>query len=603
MSIGKNRLSSLIYYFETFQQQGTTEVLEVLEVLEAPEVQETSYPSPSKSQPSLDSSLPYELDDDDIIRDLSPVLQSSEVTLPAQISKKSSSSFFDRPRSMTLSASKPPLARVSNGRSWKAEVLMTTPKKKPRRSSVKNDPINLTNSRRMFAAREILSTEQSYVEQLKVLIKTFKRPFEEKKIIDKLASNTIFSNVESILKFHQTLLHKLEKRMKKWKERDPNTQLLGKMFNRLLPFLKIYTAYCSNYENALQTVFKYQSSSEEFNAFIEHRVKSKQCQGLDFIDFLIMPVQRIPRYRLLLENLLKFTDACHPDFNELTISLEKVTGAAELINENISHMQKFQKVNEIREHVNGIEKILGTGQLISPDRSFVSEHRLIIQLEHPCYCLCYIFSDGLLIVYEGAEYKETGKYTALAYIPLHILFFGERTKECKIPGKRSARWENQDLKGSKNKNKVSASWWFRIASPDRSYWFQAQTETAEGIFKNSIQKCIDKLLVICPNKIAERECYKESLFEIRRDHEKPAGTNKTGKMKVLSGLQQVKHFLSPVSHPRRDRSKTLSLNLSASNKENLDVLDNFLIDSNPVPPVARKARKKKHFVRRQKNKL
>ena len=35
--------------------------------------------------------------------------------------------------------------------------------------------------------------------------------------------------------------------------------------------------------------------------------------GLDVRSFLIMPVQRVPRYRMLLEDLLAHTDADHPE--------------------------------------------------------------------------------------------------------------------------------------------------------------------------------------------------------------------------------------------------------------------------------------------------
>jgi len=89
----------------------------------------------------------------------------------------------------------------------------------------------------MFSARETLSTEQSYVEQLKILVRVFKKPLEDADIIDKHCSNAIFSNIESILKFHQTLLHKLERRMKIWKKGDPRTQMLGQIFNKLVSLL------------------------------------------------------------------------------------------------------------------------------------------------------------------------------------------------------------------------------------------------------------------------------------------------------------------------------------------------------------------------------
>jgi len=40
--------------------------------------------------------------------------------------------------------------------------------------------------------------------------------------------------------------------------------------------------------------------------------------------FLIMPIQRVPRYKLLLEELLRKTERTHADFGALNEALEKV---------------------------------------------------------------------------------------------------------------------------------------------------------------------------------------------------------------------------------------------------------------------------------------
>ena len=50
-----------------------------------------------------------------------------------------------------------------------------------------------------------------------------------------------------------------------------------------------------------------------------------EANGLDVRSLLIQPVQRVPRYRMLLEELRSVTDEGHPDEEPLREALERVT--------------------------------------------------------------------------------------------------------------------------------------------------------------------------------------------------------------------------------------------------------------------------------------
>lgn len=49
-----------------------------------------------------------------------------------------------------------------------------------------------------------------------------------------------------------------------------------------------------------------------------------RCLGMGFDSFLVEPVQRIPRYRLLLEELLKCTAETHSDYQNIVEALTLV---------------------------------------------------------------------------------------------------------------------------------------------------------------------------------------------------------------------------------------------------------------------------------------
>ena len=62
----------------------------------------------------------------------------------------------------------------------------------------------------------------------------------------------------------------------------------------------------------------------EFKAFMRACEHQEACHGLDLRAYLIQPVQRVPRYRLLLIELLKHTRESHPDWVDLKAALENV---------------------------------------------------------------------------------------------------------------------------------------------------------------------------------------------------------------------------------------------------------------------------------------
>lgn len=57
---------------------------------------------------------------------------------------------------------------------------------------------------------------------------------------------------------------------------------------------------------------------------------------------MILPIQRIPRYELLLKELLKYTATDHKDRENLESSLAKVKDVAERINEGKRNDEKFR---------------------------------------------------------------------------------------------------------------------------------------------------------------------------------------------------------------------------------------------------------------------
>ena len=88
--------------------------------------------------------------------------------------------------------------------------------------------------------------------------------------------------------------------------------------------------------------------------------------------YLIMPIQRIPRYVMLLSDLLKHTDPSHPDYKQLEQAVTKVEGVARYINEKKREDENMKRLLVINKSIEGTFE----DPLVQPHRKFVREGAL-----------------------------------------------------------------------------------------------------------------------------------------------------------------------------------------------------------------------------------
>jgi hypothetical protein len=215
---------------------------------------------------------------------------------------------------------------------------------------------------RRLAAEEVLTTERTYVRNLQTIVEVFYRPMVADGLVTEKDATQIFAGVSEIVGVNEAILAALEKRLAEGAE----VLRLGDIFITFAPFLKIYTKYCNNYGTAmsvLDKVLKKQTVKDFFAAVAE----DPRVGSLSITSFLIMPVQRIPRYELLLREVLKKTDpqAEAAEHANLLRALESIHDVAEHVNDAMKQAEARQKVVEVQ------EQLVGDLQLVTPDRVLI----------------------------------------------------------------------------------------------------------------------------------------------------------------------------------------------------------------------------------------
>eukprot|EP00475_Leptophrys_vorax_P007166 TRINITY_DN14543_c0_g1_i1.p1 TRINITY_DN14543_c0_g1~~TRINITY_DN14543_c0_g1_i1.p1 ORF type:complete len:966 (-),score=277.87 TRINITY_DN14543_c0_g1_i1:17-2860(-) len=223
---------------------------------------------------------------------------------------------------------------------------------------------------RRLVIEEMLETEKSYVHSLRQVVEKFLQPLEklcntDAEVIPAECVRSIFSSIGGILNVNERFLNSLEARVKDW-----NDSLgIGDVFVQFAPYFNLYKDYINNHENAVDIVRALTGTAQSAPSFMSKfkgggakklKTYSKNKKFINFMkatenetgmplqSFLIMPVQRIPRYRLLLNEAKKNTEESHPDYQKVTAALEQVMKVADGINSAIKSIENSKEIFELQ---------------------------------------------------------------------------------------------------------------------------------------------------------------------------------------------------------------------------------------------------------------
>ena len=220
----------------------------------------------------------------------------------------------------------------------------------------KNHKASLVMRLRNESLREIYTSEQKYVDSLLLCMEQLYKPMVRvsrgrSALISRAQLNDIFSTLEIIVELNRNLLNDLRDRLSKW----PTVQKFGDLFVRMSPILRLYSGYVRNYEVAQKTLDSMKENAP-FAEFLAER--EKHTNGLQLESFLIMPVQRLPRYQMLLQGLLKYTDEDHVDFNDINDAQAHITEICADINFQKQMDENSRLLRSLVDDVDGLADVL-----------------------------------------------------------------------------------------------------------------------------------------------------------------------------------------------------------------------------------------------------
>ena len=169
---------------------------------------------------------------------------------------------------------------------------------------------------------------------------------------------------------------------------------LGTVFSSSADFMKMYFEYINNFDEAIRTVEKWQTSKPDSPAhrFLKMRIMDERHSQLNLLGYLLLPVQRVPRYRLLLADLVKASmeGGATSGNGFLVQGYDKIEALAREINERKAEMEGRKRLVDLERTVIrppvtppiGEEtkslSVSSTTKFVDPARRLVKEENLYV---------------------------------------------------------------------------------------------------------------------------------------------------------------------------------------------------------------------------------
>uniref|UniRef100_A0AAZ3PEU4 FERM, ARHGEF and pleckstrin domain-containing protein 2 n=1 Tax=Oncorhynchus tshawytscha TaxID=74940 RepID=A0AAZ3PEU4_ONCTS len=281
-----------------------------------------------------------------------------------------------------------------------------------------------------FIAKEILTTERTYLKDLEVITVWFRSAVIKENAMPEGLMTLLFSNIDPIYEFHRGFLKEIDQRLALWSGRSNahvkgDYQRIGDVMLRNMCALKEFTNYLQKHDEVLTELEKATKRLKKLETVYKEFELQKVCY-LPLNTFLLKPIQRLMHYKLILERLCKHYSPDHPDHNNCREALKEVAEMTNQLQSSLIRLENFQKLSELQRDLIGIEN------LTAPGREFIREGCLYkLTKKGLQQRMFFLFSDQLLYTSKGVT--ATNQFKVHGQLPLHGMIVEESENEWSVP--------------------------------------------------------------------------------------------------------------------------------------------------------------------------
>ncbi|XP_010562501.1 PREDICTED: rho guanine nucleotide exchange factor 11 [Haliaeetus leucocephalus] len=223
---------------------------------------------------------------------------------------------------------------------------------------------------RQEVINELFATEGSHLRILRVLDLLFYQRMKKESLLSREELALLFPNLPDLIEIHNSL----SESMKKLREEGPIIKEIGDlMLSRFDGLAKeeiqqVAADFCSYQSIALELIKTKQRKETRFQIFMQEAESNPQCRRLQLKDLIISEMQRLTKYPLLLENIIKHTEAGTSEHDKLCRARDQCRDILKYVNEAV-------KQAENRHRLEGYQKRLDATSLERTSNPLAAEFK------------------------------------------------------------------------------------------------------------------------------------------------------------------------------------------------------------------------------------
>uniref|UniRef100_A0A8C5CJC2 Vav 3 guanine nucleotide exchange factor b n=1 Tax=Gadus morhua TaxID=8049 RepID=A0A8C5CJC2_GADMO len=197
---------------------------------------------------------------------------------------------------------------------------------------------------------EIKQTEEKYTETLESIEKYFLNPL--KKFFSAAEIDKVFLNIPDLVKVHKSLMVDVQDSIL-----NRNSLNLYQIFITYKERLLIYGIYCSQVEIAIAVLDLICKEKEDVRLKLEECAKRANNGKFTLRDLLVVPMQRVLKYHLLLQELVKHTHDT-ADKSNLRMALDAMKDLAQYVNEVKRDNETLREIDQYQRSIENLNQPL-----------------------------------------------------------------------------------------------------------------------------------------------------------------------------------------------------------------------------------------------------
>uniref|UniRef100_A0A9J7X3D4 Rho/rac guanine nucleotide exchange factor (GEF) 18a n=1 Tax=Cyprinus carpio carpio TaxID=630221 RepID=A0A9J7X3D4_CYPCA len=210
--------------------------------------------------------------------------------------------------------------------------------------------------KRQDIIHELIQTEINHVRTLKLALGIYMRELRETLQMDETQLERLFPQMDSLLQVHQLFLNRLKQR--RIDSLVPGSsqnyyihrigdilmaQFSGEMGDRLQ---HCYGVFCSHHTDAVNFYKDLMQNNKKFQSFIRKVCQLSILRRLGIPEIILLITQRITKYPVLFEHVIKYTKVDSEEHRNLVQSLELLKNTISQVN---THVDEFEKAARLRD--------------------------------------------------------------------------------------------------------------------------------------------------------------------------------------------------------------------------------------------------------------